>query len=224
MDYLVHYLCLTLSKHSFATKNTCNKCFFPIHLISVDIGWFYDNFKLVMFVFELQWLSDWCLTYDCEKLFSDTFCSNCLESAVLDRHIGHTTSNMHCRVRVILYRILSLLCLIITSLWKRFYTRQWSWPDFVWSLTSPTPRDFVRSHASSFTSPFFFILSFTCFFQDCFGRPLLLLLRTSNFKVFTITFSCSLLKTWPYYRNPHTTCFSHPIQRLRVLRLIPKIS
>ena len=35
-----------------------------------------------------------------------------------------------------------------------------------------TPRHFVRSHASSFTSPFFFISFSTCFFLVCFGLPL----------------------------------------------------
>ena len=47
-----------------------------------------------------------------------------------------------------------------------------------------TPRHFVRSHASSFTSPFFFISFSTCFFHVCLGLPLLPL--TSNFKAFTI--------------------------------------
>ena len=43
-----------------------------------------------------------------------------------------------------------------------------------------TPCHFVRSHASSFTSPFFFISFSTCFFYVCVGLPLLPL--TSNFK------------------------------------------
>ena len=61
-----------------------------------------------------------------------------------------------------------------------------------------TPCHFVRSHASLFTSPFFFIWFCTCFFHACFGRSLLRL--TSNFKTFTITFSLSFLKPWPYHR------------------------
>ena len=63
-----------------------------------------------------------------------------------------------------------------------------------------TPRHFVRSHASSFPSPFFFISFSTCFFHVCFGLPLPLLPLTSNFKAFTITFSSSFLKTCPYHR------------------------
>ena len=62
------------------------------------------------------------------------------------------------------------------------------------------PRHFVRSHASSFTSPFFFIAFSTCFFHICFGLPLPLLPLTSNFKAFTITFSSSFLKTWPNHQ------------------------
>ena len=38
-----------------------------------------------------------------------------------------------------------------------------------------TPRHFVRSRASSFPSPFFFISFCTCFFHVCFGLPLPLL-------------------------------------------------
>ena len=57
------------------------------------------------------------------------------------------------------------------------------------------PRHFVRSHASSFPSPFFFISFSTYFFHVCFGLPLPLQLFTSNFKAFTITFSSSFLKT-----------------------------
>ena len=60
-----------------------------------------------------------------------------------------------------------------------------------------TPRHFVRSYASSFPSPFFFISFSTCFFHVCFGLPLQPL--TSNFKTFTITFSSSFLKTCPYH-------------------------
>ena len=56
-------------------------------------------------------------------------------------------------------------------------------------------RHFVRSHASSFPSPFFFISFSTCFFHVCFGLPLPVLQLTSNFKAFTITFSSSFLKT-----------------------------
>ena len=63
-----------------------------------------------------------------------------------------------------------------------------------------TPRHFVRSHASSFTSSFFFISFSTCFFHVGFGLPLPLRPLTSNFKAFTITFSSSFLKTWPYHR------------------------
>ena len=54
------------------------------------------------------------------------------------------------------------------------------------------PRQFVRSHASSFTSPFFFISFSACFFHVYIGLPLLPL--TSNFKAFTVTFSSSFLK------------------------------
>ena len=57
-----------------------------------------------------------------------------------------------------------------------------------------TPRHFVRSHASLFPSPFFFISFSTCFFYVCFGLPLPLLPLTSNFKAYTITFSSSFLK------------------------------
>ena len=62
------------------------------------------------------------------------------------------------------------------------------------------PRHFVRSHASSFPSPFFFISFSTCFFHVCFGLSLPLQPLTSNFEAFTITFSSSFLKTWPYHR------------------------
>ena len=61
-------------------------------------------------------------------------------------------------------------------------------------------RHFVRSDASSFPSPFFFISFSTCFFHVCFDLPVPLLPLTSNFKAFTITFSSSFLKTWPYHR------------------------
>ena len=64
-----------------------------------------------------------------------------------------------------------------------------------------TPRHFVRSHASIFTSPFF-ILFFTCFFHVCFGLSLPVLPLTSNFKAFTITFSSFFSKhdrTTAYY-------------------------
>ena len=53
-------------------------------------------------------------------------------------------------------------------------------------------------HASSFTSLFFLISFSACFFQVCFGLPLLLL--TSNFKAFIITFSSFFLKIWSYHR------------------------
>ena len=56
------------------------------------------------------------------------------------------------------------------------------------------PCHFIRLHASSFPSPFFFISFYTCFFHVCFGLPLPLLPLTSNFKAFTITFSSSFLK------------------------------
>ena len=63
-----------------------------------------------------------------------------------------------------------------------------------------TPRQLVRLQASSFTSPFFFISFSTCFFHVCFGLPLSLLPLTLKFKAFTITFSSSFPKTWPYHR------------------------
>ena len=63
-----------------------------------------------------------------------------------------------------------------------------------------TPRRFVRSHASSFTSPFFFSSFSTYFFHVFFGLPLPLLPLTSNFKAFTVPFSSSFLKTTPYHR------------------------
>ena len=62
------------------------------------------------------------------------------------------------------------------------------------------PRHFVQSHASSFTSPYFFISFSTCFFHVCFGLSLPLLPLTLNFKAFAITFSSSILKTLPYHR------------------------
>ena len=72
--------------------------------------------------------------------------------------------------------------------------------EFRMVIVFTIPRHFVRSHASSFPSPFFFISFSTCFFHVCFGLPLPLLPLTSNFKAFTITFSFSFLKTWLYYR------------------------
>ena len=57
------------------------------------------------------------------------------------------------------------------------------------------PRHFVRSHASSFPSQFFFISLSSCFFHVCVGLPLPLLPLTSIFKAFTITFSSFFLKT-----------------------------
>ena len=71
---------------------------------------------------------------------------------------------------------------------------------FCMVIVFATPRHFVRSHASFFTSPFLFISFSTCFFHVCFGLPLPLLPLTSNFKAFTITFLSSFLKTWPYHR------------------------
>ena len=71
---------------------------------------------------------------------------------------------------------------------------------FRMAIVFTTPRHFVRSHSSSFPSPFFFISFSTCFFHVCFGLPLPLLPLTSNFKAFTITFSSSFLKAWPYHR------------------------
>ena len=72
----------------------------------------------------------------------------------------------------------------------------------------PTSYGHWRYHASPFRSitcilfpsPIFFILFSTCFFHVCFSRTLSLLPYTSNFKVITITFSSSLLKTRPYQR------------------------
>ena len=40
---------------------------------------------------------------------------------------------------------------------------------FYMVIVFTTPRHFVRSHASSFTSPFFFISFSTCFFHVCFS-------------------------------------------------------
>ena len=48
------------------------------------------------------------------------------------------------------------------------------------------PRHFVQLHAFSFTSPFLFVSSFTCFFHLRFGRRLPLFLCTSNYKAFFI--------------------------------------
>ena len=57
------------------------------------------------------------------------------------------------------------------------------------------PRHFVPVHASSFTSPFFFISSFTCFFNVRFdSRPLSILPCTSTSKAFPVTFSSSFVK------------------------------
>ena len=88
--------------------------------------------------------------------------------------------------------------IIITS-WIQYSTRRHSWPvaGFCKVIVYTTSCDFVRSHASSFTSPFFFILFSICFFHVCVDLPLLLL--TSNFKAFIITFSFPFLKTWPYH-------------------------
>ena len=60
-------------------------------------------------------------------------------------------------------------------------------------------RHFHWSQASSFPSPFFFMSFSACFFHVCFGLLFPLLLLTSNFKAFIITFSSFLLKTWPYH-------------------------
>ena len=69
---------------------------------------------------------------------------------------------------------------------------------FCMIIVFTTSCHFIRSHASSFTSPFFFISFFTCFFHVCFGLPILPL--ASNFKAFTITVSSSFLTTWLYHR------------------------
>ena len=66
-----------------------------------------------------------------------------------------------------------------------------------------TPRHFVRSHASSFTSPFFFISFSTCFFHVCFGLPLSQLPLTSKPSLSHFHFFPQNM-TVP----PHTTCFS----------------
>ena len=80
------------------------------------------------------------------------------------------------------------------------------------------PRHFVRSHASSFSSPFFFISFSTCFFHVCFGLPLPLLPLTSNFKAFTITFS-SFLKLFSmiYGFKYHMKYFHHNFEFLHPL-------
>ena len=71
---------------------------------------------------------------------------------------------------------------------------------FCMIIVFTTPRHFVQSHASSFTSPFFFSNFSTYFFHVSFCLPLPLLPLTSNFKAFTIPFSSSFLKTTPYHR------------------------